>query len=250
MDEFKTERDSIKNAPFKVKVKYFWDYYKWHVIVGILAIWLVGSLIHHYATYRPIGFHAVMINSSNLYPDETYADNFARYADINTEEYQVFFDTTMYLSSDYYDESTMATVQKIMVYFSAGDLDVMVCDYGNSAQYIYNLAFGDIRTILTEDQIQKLEPYFVYADPELILEIEADRESNDLQETYVYPSNEEAAAKPQAVPIGISLKDCAAFLDFFYPLGGEDVNLYVFQNTAHPEDCAEFIEFVCAEILK
>ena len=250
MDEFKTERDSIKNAPFKAKVKYFWDYYKWHVIVGILAIWLVGALIHHYVTYKPIGFHAVMINSSNMYPDETYANDFARYADINTEECQVFFDTTMYLSSDYYDESTMATVQKIMVYFSAGDLDIMVCDYPNSAQYIYNLAFGDIRTILTEDQIKKLEPYFIYADPALIHQIETDRESNDLQETYVYPTIQEAAAKPQAVPVGISLKDCTTFLQYFYPLGGEDVNLYVFQNTAHPEDCAEFIEFVCTEILK
>ena len=32
MDEFREEREAIKNAGWDYKLKYFWDYYKWFVI--------------------------------------------------------------------------------------------------------------------------------------------------------------------------------------------------------------------------
>ena len=44
MDEFKEERASIKNAPFKKKLRYFWDYYKWHVIITVAAVVIAAVL--------------------------------------------------------------------------------------------------------------------------------------------------------------------------------------------------------------
>ena len=45
MDEFKEERESLKNGTPKQKLTYFWDYYKWHVIVAIVAIIVVVTFI-------------------------------------------------------------------------------------------------------------------------------------------------------------------------------------------------------------
>lgn len=249
MDEFKSERETIKNAPFKVKAKYFWDYYKWHTIIAVVVIFAICSLIHHYVTYKEIGFHAVIINSTIMYPDEDYVEDFAIQAEINTEEYDVNFDTSMFLHEDFYDESVMATTQKLMVYSAAGDLDVMVCDYDNAERYIYNSAFGDLRSILTEEQIAKLEPYFIYADYAVLEEMDAARESGNMAEGFEYPGTSDPTNMKLPFPVGISLRDCTEFKEHFYSANA-DVNLLVFMNTKHPDDCVDFIEYVCKEILK
>ena len=38
MDEFREERETIKNGTFKQKWQYFCDYYKWHVIIGAFVL--------------------------------------------------------------------------------------------------------------------------------------------------------------------------------------------------------------------
>ncbi len=249
MDEFKTERESIKDAPLKKKLAYFWEYYKWHLFVVVVVIWLLCSLIHHYVTYKEVGFRAVLINCAEIYPDNEPALEFAELAGIDTEEYEVLFDSSMVLHDDHYDDAVIATTQKMMVYYSAGDLDVMVCDYKNAARYIYNDCFGDIRALLTKEQIAKLEPYFIYADASLLAEIEAIRESGDLVQEIEYPPTADKESLENPVPVGISLEQCDTFLDTFY-YKDAPVNLFIFRNSAHLEQCMSFIEYACKEILE
>ena len=45
MDEFREEREAIKNAGFKEKWEYFWEYYKWYVIGGAAIIILLTIFI-------------------------------------------------------------------------------------------------------------------------------------------------------------------------------------------------------------
>ena len=45
MDEFKEERESIKNKSFKEKLDYFWCYYKWWIITPIIIVFIAGNLI-------------------------------------------------------------------------------------------------------------------------------------------------------------------------------------------------------------
>ncbi len=249
MDEFKTERESIKDAPLKKKLAYFWEYYKWHVFVVVLVVWLLGSLIHHYVTYKEVGFRAVLINCAEMYPENGPALDFAKQAGIDTEEYEVIFDTSMVLHEDYYDDSVIASTQKLMVYFNAGDLDVMVCDYKNAARYIYNDCFGDIRTLLPKEQVEKLEPYFIYADATVLAEMEAVRAGGDMTKEFAYPPTGDKESLENPVPVGISLKDCDTFLDSFY-YDDAEVNLFIFRNSNHLEESISFLEYACKEILE
>ena len=50
MDEFKSERESVKNEPFKKKAAYFWTYYKWFVIIPLIIIIGITSYIYHIVT--------------------------------------------------------------------------------------------------------------------------------------------------------------------------------------------------------
>ena len=44
MDEFQKEREALKNAPLSTKIKYFWDYNRGKVIIGIVLL-VIGIAI-------------------------------------------------------------------------------------------------------------------------------------------------------------------------------------------------------------
>lgn len=51
MDEFKEEREALKNGTPKQKLAYFWYYYKWHVIIALVVIIMIVSFVK--SAYRP-----------------------------------------------------------------------------------------------------------------------------------------------------------------------------------------------------
>ena len=52
MDEFREEREALKNADAKTKWQYFLDYYKWYVIGGAAVLAFVISMIHSALTAK------------------------------------------------------------------------------------------------------------------------------------------------------------------------------------------------------
>ena len=66
MDEFKEERESIKNKSKKEKLSYFWYYYKWWVILPIIILFIGGNLIHTIATKQKILLDGMFLNIDNL----------------------------------------------------------------------------------------------------------------------------------------------------------------------------------------
>ena len=66
MDEFKEEREALKNGTPKQKLAYFWYYYKWHVIISIVVIAMVGSFIYQYVNRKDTAFEAVLLYASVL----------------------------------------------------------------------------------------------------------------------------------------------------------------------------------------
>ena len=45
MDEFKEEREALKNGTPRQKLTYFWYYYKWHVIIALVVIIMIVSFV-------------------------------------------------------------------------------------------------------------------------------------------------------------------------------------------------------------
>lgn len=66
MDEFKEEREALKNGTPKQKLAYFWYYYKWHVIISVIIIGMLVSFIYQYANRKDTAFNAVLLNASLL----------------------------------------------------------------------------------------------------------------------------------------------------------------------------------------
>lgn len=243
MDEFKEERAALKNGTPKEKLAYFWDYYKWYVIVGVIAVVFVVSLIHQIVTRKDTGFYALMLNASayNYMDSSENTADFAEYAGIDTKEYDIQYDTTVQIGTETGDDYN--SNQKLMVYIAAAELDVMVSDAGSLAQYAYLGDFYDLRDFLSAEQLEKYADSFYYIDGAVKEEIQAASENNDLDYQPVYGDPHHPGDMADPIPTGLFLgEDCSLLKDYYFR--GEDPAVSVLINTTRPEMASEFIDFL------
>lgn len=209
MDEFKEQRESLKEKSAKEKWNYFWDYYKIHVFVVIGVLVFGGILIKDIVTSKDIAFYAALLNSFPSEQEEEFMDGFGELAGIDLNEYEVFLDTSLRFDMNNYDPSSMAATQKLLAMVSAGEIDVIVADRDTFANYASNEMFGDIRAHLTPEQITDLESHFFYYDyglPEEEIDYNAIANSEPVDYTdTVDRRNPEEMIDP--IPVGIFLDD-------------------------------------------
>lgn len=247
MDEFKEEREALRHGTPKEKFQYFLDYYKWYVIVGVLILIFVGSFVYQYVTRKERAIFVAMVNTyATDTADEEYPQKFAAYAGIDTDAYDILFDSSMYLDTTdlaAVDETTMATTQKLMVYIAAKEIDVLTADESTINSYAYNGVFYDLRTILTEEQIEKYEPYFYYMDQAVA---DAREEADVSEDAYVsvpdYPAPRNPEAMEEPVPVGIYLDEAKGVKEYYY--FAEDTILGIPANTEHLENAVKYLDFI------
>ncbi len=251
MDEFKEERAALKNAPFKKKWEHFWYYYKWYFWGTILAISMLIFLIYQLCNQKETVFHAVMLNALCLTEENTYTEDFAQYAGINTDKQEIEFDTSFQISEDVYDEMSVMMSQKLVSFAAAAELDVMVASEYCFQTYAHTNTFYDLRYFLTEEQLAKYEPYFYYIDGEIIKTMEA--AIMDLEGSFVpvYPDPTKPEEMKDPIPVGIYVSSNDKLLENFYFAGNgevtENVVLGVYGNTEYPENCLKYLEYLFEE---
>lgn len=245
MDEFKEEREALKNESFKKRFSYFVYYYKWYVIVGVIAVVCLSSMIYQMLTAKDPAFYAVMLNSlADEETSESFNREFMEYAGIDPDEYEMLMDTTLHINPDKnaVDQATVTSTQKLMVYMAAAELDVMLSDSTSIEQYANNEYFFDMRSILSEEQLAKYEPYFYYVD---MAEIRALQEAQEnLDDTYVpnFPDPRKPEEMAEPVPVGLYID--RAKLDGAYYFQDGDLVLGVFANTKHLDTALKYIDFL------
>lgn len=243
MDEFKEERAALKNGTPKEKLSYFWCYYKWHVVAAAAIIGFVVSMAVSILNSKENALYAAIVNTVELPPAAEYPAAFAEYAGIDTQTYDILFDTTMRFG-DSMDQDTLASSQKLMTYLAAGELDVFVGDDTAINQYAYNETFYDLRDILTAEQLEQYEPYFYYLDQTLLDALNEAKNSPDYDYTSFTqrPDPKDPGAMDQPVPVGLYLNTAASFLESYYYSG--DVVLAVPVNSDRLENALKFIDYV------
>lgn len=238
MDEFREEREEIKHRSFKERMSYFWDYYKWHVIGTAVGILVVASLLHSFLSRKEMAYYSAFINMAQTIYSEDYKKAFAEKAGINLKKQAIYFDSDLRIEFEKMDEMTTASIQKIMVYLAAGDLDSMVGDLDATNRYAYNGVFIDLREFLTEEEFQKYEPYFFYADKKLI-----DAAAGEVALDFEFPATpSDPSGMEEPIPVAIKLDQCPKFREC-YAMG---TNQYVaiMINNKHPELNHVFLNYL------
>ena len=254
MDEFKEERQALKNGTPKEKISYFFYYYKWHVLIAVFAVILIVSFIVQLTRNKEDALYVCMLNTLTKSSDgylsysesDVYPDAFAEYAGIDTFEYDIRIDTTMSIDYDSLDENTITSAQKYMAYLAAGEMDVMITDVDTLENYSYQEDFYDLREILSPEQLQEYEPYFYYIDMAVVEERnkQLDDPNNLTGELDLeMPDPRDPDSMEEPVPVGIYLDDCENLRANYY-YRSDDVVACVFVNTKRLDNALAFIDFV------
>lgn len=199
--------------------------------------------------YRPEGslFYAVMLNASLLdqmtseQPD--FVTDFAEKEGIDLNTSDITFDTSIRIVEDSMDETSITSSQKLMVYVAANELDCMITDFTSFQKYANSSMFHDLRDILTDEQIQALEPYFYYVDREVVLAIEAANDDMNTDYTPDYPDPLHPEDMQDPVPVGICLTDCKDLTDTYY-FRGDGIVMGIYANAEHVQTAVDLAEYL------
>ncbi len=242
MDEFKAERDEIKKAPFKVKMQYFWDYYKWHTIAIIAIVWIVVSLVHTILTKKEIEFYVAIINGVPTNQKELFIENLNELFEIDVNKQEVQLDSGYIIDETKYDQQTTNQVQKISIYISASDVDNVVADSKCFTKYAYLGTFADLNQCLSTEQKERYQDAFFYIDEAIVEKQKTMREeqrNNSLVLDYPDPTKPELMEKP--IPVGIYVSGLQespktyAFVDEHPAVG-------IVKNTERMDKAIQFID--------
>lgn len=242
MDEFKEERNSIKQKSLKEKISYFFDYYKWHTVAAIAILAAAVSMIIHWVNLKDCALYVCLLNTMTFSQTKDYVQRFEEYAEIDRADYEVTFDTSMYIEIGGRDSVTATSFQKLTVYTAAGDLDVIVTDPEIIEYYVDQGIFYDLRQILSPEQIALYEPYFFYVDQAIVDAIQ-EAEARDERYEAVFSDPRQPETMENPVPVGIFLDDCQGLkenVQFF----DEEIVLSVVINSSNVETALKFIDFV------
>ena len=126
-------------------------------IIAVAAILAITSFIYQAVTRKETALYALFLNSfvSAESSAEAYKQRFLDTTEINSDEYEITVDTTMYFQPNSMDENTYNVVEKISVYVAAGEIDLLCADQAAFEYYAYLEYLNDLRNVLTPEQIEK-----------------------------------------------------------------------------------------------
>lgn len=256
MDEFKKQREAIKDKPLKEKLDYFWYYYKMHVFVAIFILILVVTTIRDVASQKDVAFYVAFLNSFDVDSldtdyDAKFIDEFAQLTDIDLEEYDVYLDTNMYFNVAEYDQASMAAMQKFLAMSSNAEIDVVVTDRDIFSSYADNGFFRDLNDYLTPEQLEKYSDHFYYFD-EGVLDDEIDYEAvynNELAIPVDTVERRDPSGMEKPIPVGIFLDDSMKdklTQNYYYAEGQEIVFGFMGEEDTFVY-CQQFLDWLVGE---
>ena len=163
------KKTDFKALTPKAKVGYIWDYYRWYIVGAICVIAFLGSLIHHYATYKESVLDIMMVNTTLPYIEDISGfDEFFELEGLDASSQEINVDTSnTYNLTDTASSTNYYTDEAVSISFAVGDLDLFF------APEVFFESFGasgcltDLSTVLTPEEMDAYADILVYAtDPE------------------------------------------------------------------------------------
>lgn len=245
MDEFREEREAIKNGSLSYKLKYIWDYYKWVIIGVLIAIPIIISIVKDIVNAKDYIFYGLFLNSYS--PTETieeYMAGFAEEYQLDTENYQIELDSSLSMVVDNYDEGSLATINRIIASLSVGELDFLAADPAVFEHYATQNTFHDLSNMLTAEQKEKLAPYFYYIDG-----AEAEKRMNS-DDAIAYTPKEYDHQDPESMEkpilVGLCIQDSPSLSKMFVFKDTKTI-FGIPAGCKHAETSLQFIDYIFKE---
>lgn len=247
MDEFKAERNAIRQGTPREKIQYFWDYYKEYVIFGAVVLCIIISVVLGKLNEKEVLLTGILLNN-RMTSEEAVTGLKLRFLE-NMQRDPAEAEVTLMIRWKYdadtngYSEENYYALQTLSAQTAGGMLDFMTGDLDTMTVLAYGDYFEDLSLILTEEQMKRYEPYFLYMDMAVLeaARVAADAEAYDTQLIIPDCTKPETMEKPVPVFIDLSQREK---LSEIYPGATGAVVLAVAANAPRVKMIAEWVDFL------
>lgn len=160
--------NTIKRLHGKDRLQYIWDYYKLHMAITLIFLYIIGYILYGQLTHKESVLYTAFVNvNAGEEVTTQLTSDFIKHLDLSPSKNKVYTYTGLYLTaneSNPYFEYTYASRTKILGAISAEQLDVVLMnkeafDAFSEAGYLC-----DLKTLLSEqapDFYQNFEDFLV-----------------------------------------------------------------------------------------
>ena len=99
-DEILKAREKMDEWSSSKKLRYFWDYYRFHVIIILLLALFLGQIIHSIMSKKETVLSIAYINAFPNMEDELFIEDFEKYLNLNLKKQEVLLDSGYYIDND------------------------------------------------------------------------------------------------------------------------------------------------------
>ncbi len=251
MDEFKEQREAMKQKSFRERLDYFWYYYKTTTIITVCVAVFAIIMIVDVVTAKDTAFYVTFLNCFPTGRDTEFMDEFGELTDIDFDKYDIYLDTSLRLNLDEYSQASLNAAQKFLAMAATGEIDVVVSDRDLFSTYADNGNFMSVDNYLTEEQMERYKDYFYYFDA-AVLDEEIDYDEIYNSDLAVPEDNAERRdpsqmKDPRAVGIFLegSLNDKLTEIGYYGE--SQEIVLGFIANEESKIYCQQFVDWLLGE---
>lgn len=221
--------EDMKSKPFKERLTYFWDYYKWHTLAVfallIVAISYTVSLLQA-PDYKVNG---LLLNAYSYLDYEQIQENvqlledtFSEQAQLPEKNVQINLDASrVYDPTGENETYNYDTMQLMLTYIASDALDFAIGDEDTMLALAYMQVFQDLRSVLSEQQFQACSDDLLYIDY-AVVEAREEALNQDLDASgIVYPDPSEPDKMEDPIPVFIRLDQTNMLNEIYVQPSGE-----------------------------
>ena len=229
--------------PKKERWEYFWDYYKWHVIIFLLVIAISVQGIINLINHKDAIFTGYVLNCSTADSDEDFLQGFYDFAGIDSSKEEAAFYTDMYIREGQ-SQTNAEVFNRIMAGVAIGDGDVIIgkpepfrpCAYHTSRILV------DLREFLDQETLEKLSDRLYYIDGAVLQQLSKPVGEEIGQVFYPDPRKPEIMDDP--IPVGIDVSDRVALRESYYYESDAVVYLGFMGNSTRKDLALQFLNYL------
>lgn len=243
-ESIRSQWATMKDRPFKEKLKYFWHYYGVWTIVGIFAIICAVSLITTVATKKDPAFNGALFGVSAGQNAHQYLADFIVASQIDPEQYD--YSIQLYPAIDLKQPATEETyhaVQHFNALVTAKDIEVIGADTALFIHFAYQGYMTDLRTVLTSQQLEAISEHLYYIDKEVLKAIENAKFGEDVTGGK-YPDPKDPKSMADPVPVGIDLNAADPVFLETYRFLSENPVIGICGSTLRENHAKQFLYYI------
>lgn len=153
----------LKEMTPRERVSYIFEYYKFHILVVIVAIFAIGSLVIHFATYRAPVISLIMVNAENMNTQalEDSFDSFLTANGYNPKKSSVQINSSIVL--DMKDSSTYQGQTSLQMLVATHCYSGFFSDRDTFEVYANDTNFRDLEPLISPGILQQYKEELIYA---------------------------------------------------------------------------------------